>query len=94
MSDREDYVRHLLAEHRESLAKAEATEAAYTAVHEEYREKAAPVRIGEITARLIADADPRVVKAVGDGAYYHRRAHVYALAYQVERDVDDRKARR
>lgn len=93
LDEREAYVRGLLSGMRHSVVDFQATEAEIARVHEEYA-----LGISDPAERLIArqraDSDARVTTAIGNGAWYRDRAQTYALAYLVERDVDDRKARR
>lgn len=90
---REEYVRGLLGDLRKAIWNLRDTEAVHRAVHAEYQEGA-----GDAAARVIAkqcaDNDVRVTTANSHGAWYRDLAQTYALAYLVERDVDDRKARR
>jgi Mg2+ and Co2+ transporter CorA len=91
---RETYIRGLLGDMRASIMNLRDTEKTVADVHDEYAAKASDTELGRIIARQCADADARVTTAIGNGAWYRDRAQTFALAYLVERDVDDRKARR
>jgi hypothetical protein len=93
-SDREEYIRELLGETRRSVADLRDTEDTYRRVHAEYAAEADGTRAGRLLARQKADSDARVTASVGLGAWHRDRAQTFALAYLVERDVDDRRGRR
>lgn len=92
--DRDVYCRELLGEMRRSLVDLRDTEDTYRRVHAEYAAEADDTKAGRLIARQRADRDARVTTAIGLGAYYRDRTQTFALAYLVERDVDDRAARR
>ncbi len=90
--ERETYIRGLLGDMRASVLDLRGTEKTYRDVHAEYQ-RGGGDRAARIIARQRADLDARVVTAVGLGAYYRDRVQTFALAYLVERDVDDRARR-
>lgn len=92
--ERQAYVLGLLSDMRESLMDLRDTEQTYRDVQAEYAAEADGTRAGRLLARQKADSDARVTAAVGLGAWHRDRAQTFALAYLVERDVDDRKGRR
>lgn len=86
---------HLVSELRDSVYRSEESEAAYRRRVDQHIAKAATIPgRSKVDAEVRASTDSIVRGAASDGAYYRDRAQMYALAYLVERDVDDRKARR
>lgn len=94
MTAREDYVAHLLDEHRISLARAEASEETYRTRIDQHIDEGARVGRKAVDCEVRASTDAIVRGAAADGTFYRDRAATYALAYLVERNVDDRKDRR
>lgn len=94
MTAREDYVGHLLDEHRTSLARAEASEETYRQRVEQHIAEGARVGRKAVDCEVRASTDAIVRGAAADGTFYRDRAATYALAYLAERDADDRKAQR
>lgn len=89
-SDREDYVRDLLGDHRRAVEAFRQTEADYAAVQAYYDKAKGPGALADALTR----SDVRAQTASEHGAWHRARADTFALSYLVERDVDDRKARR
>jgi hypothetical protein len=91
--EREAFVRGLLADMRHSIVDLRDTEDTIRQVQAEYARDVTD-DADRIIQRQRADRDARVTTAIGLGVWYRDRAQTFALAYMVERDVDDRKARR
>ncbi len=88
--DREQYVRDLLGEHRKAVLAFRRTEVVYAEVQAAYDKRHGAGALADQMTRN----DVRAQAAASDGGWHRARADTFALSYLVERDVDDRKARR
>lgn len=85
VSDRDSYLRHLLAELRDSVYRSEESEATYRTRVDQHIAQAATIRgRSKVDAEVRASTDSIVRGAASDGAFYRDRAKTYALAFLAE----------
>lgn len=84
MSDREDYMRHLLDEVHSSIERSEKSEETYRARVDRHIAEGREAGRNVAASEVRASTDSVVRGAASDGAFYRDRAQTYSLAFLAE----------